>query len=331
MKRTYLDHKKVTAAVLIAVLVAVLLTVAFILLRNWEERQGEFPSHETEDTVLDYQGVEYVPREGIETFLVLGLDKNLGESSSDSYNNDMQADFIMLFVFDNTAKRCSAIHINRDTMANVNLLALNGNKITSVRRQIALAYNEGNGENVSCRNTADAVSDLLLGVKVNHYLSVTMDAVPVYNDLLGGVEVTVLDDFTGVDDTLVKGETVTLMGEQALRYVRTRYGLEDSTNNTRMARQQQYINALYAKAKEKTEEDEEFLVTSAVKMSEYIISDRSVTQLQELARKLEEYAFAPIYDIDGESVLGKEFVEFYPDADAVQRIVVELFYEPKTP
>ena len=41
---------------------------------------------------------------------------------------------------------------------------------------------------------------------------------------------------------------MTLQGEQALRYVRTRYGLEDSTNSTRMARQQQYINALYAKA-----------------------------------------------------------------------------------
>mgnify|MGYP000585160404 FL=1 len=68
-----------------------------------------------------------------------------------------------------------------------------------------------------------------------------MDAVPILNDLLGGVEVTVLDDFSGIDDTLIKGETVTLHGDHALTYVRERYGLEDSSNSTRMVRQRQYM------------------------------------------------------------------------------------------
>lgn len=72
----------------------------------------------------------------------------------------------------------------------------------------------------------------------------TMGAVPYINDLVGGVPVTVLDDFSGIDDSLVEGETITLKGEQALHYVRIRGGLEDSSNLNRMKRQQQYLESM---------------------------------------------------------------------------------------
>ena len=50
-------------------------------------------------------------KKNIETFLVLGLDKFEGQVQSSSYNNDQQADFLMLFVFDNDKKEYSAIVI----------------------------------------------------------------------------------------------------------------------------------------------------------------------------------------------------------------------------
>ena len=157
--------------------------------------------------------------EDVESFLILGLDKFEDAINNDSYNNDQRADFLMLLVFDNSEKKFTAVHLNRDTMVNMNVLGVAGQKIGTVNKQLALAHTYGNGRDVSCRNTADAVSELLNGVKVNHYLSITMDAVPILNDLLGGVEVTVLDDFSGIDDTLIKGETVTLHGDHALTYV----------------------------------------------------------------------------------------------------------------
>ena len=57
-----------------------------------------------------------------------------------------------------------------------------------------------------------AVSNLLFGIEINHYLSFTMDAVALVNDLVGGVQVEVLDDLTFLDPALRKGETVTLKG-----------------------------------------------------------------------------------------------------------------------
>lgn len=313
----------------VALLIIFLLTGAFLLLELWEKRQGNFPEQEPQDAAIEYNGVEYVKNENVESFLIMGLDKFEDAIDNESYNNNQQADFLMLLVFDNEEKKCTAIHLNRDTMVDMNILGVAGQKVGTVNKQLALAHTYGNGKDVSCRNTADAVSGLLNGVKVNHYLSITMDAVPVLNDLLGGVEVTVLDDFTGIDDTLKKGETVTLHGEHALTYVRNRYGLEDSSNSTRMVRQKQYLNAIYDKAMLRIEEDDEFVVEASVKLADYIVSDRSVNQLQELAKKLSQYELTEIDSIEGDSAVKDGLMEFYPDADSVNEIVFDLFYKEK--
>lgn len=323
------DKRKLMRGLAVALLAVFLLTGAFLLLELWEKRQSIFPEQKTENTVYEYNGVEYMKNEDVESFLILGLDKFEDAINNDSYNNDQRADFLMLLVFDNSEKKFTAVHLNRDTMVNMNVLGVAGQKIGTVNKQLALAHTYGNGRDVSCRNTADAVSELLNGVKVNHYLSITMDAVPILNDLLGGVEVTVLDDFSGIDDTLIKGETVTLHGDHALTYVRERYGLEDSSNSTRMVRQRQYMTAVYDKAMLKIENDDNFVIEASSKLADYIVSDRSVNQLQEIAKKLSQYKFTEIETLEGESVIKDGLMEFRPDADSIDKIVFELFYKKK--
>lgn len=323
------DKRKLMRGLAVALLAVFLLTGAFLLLELWEKRQSIFPEQKTENTVYEYNGVEYVKNEDVESFLILGLDKFEDAINNDSYNNDQRADFLMLLVFDNSEKKFTAVHLNRDTMVNMNVLGVAGQKIGTVNKQLALAHTYGNGRDVSCRNTADAVSELLNGVKVNHYLSITMDAVPILNDLLGGVEVTVLDDFSGIDDTLIKGETVTLHGDHAITYVRERYGLEDSSNSTRMVRQRQYMTAVYDKAMLEIENDDNFVIEASSKLADYIVSDRSVNQLQEIAKKLSQYKFTEIETLEGESVVKDGLMEFRPDADSIDKIVFELFYKKK--
>ena len=328
------DSKKNIILRCAAIVLALIFLISAVLLfvHIWEERHSEYNGDyvvETSGDSLMYNNQEYVLNDDIETVLVMGLDKFDGEQSSDSYNNDKQADFIMLLVIDNANSSYTALHINRDTMAQMDILGVAGNKVGTVTKQIALAYNYGNGKEVSCRNTAEAVSNLLLGTKVDHYISVTMDSVPVFNDLVGGVEVTVLDDFTGIDDTLIKGEQVTLFGEHSLNYVRSRYGLEDSSNENRMKRQRQYLEALFQKTSECVQNDSEFIAQAAVKMSEYMVSDCSGNRLQALFKKISEYQFGEICTIQGESVVGDKFMEFYPDEDSIYETVINLFYEIK--
>ncbi len=329
MSETNEKQRIIFRVVTIALIIIFLVSTALLLIGIWEKKQGFFPTHEIEETYMEYDGEKYVLKDGVENYLVLGLDKFSGTAVKDSYNNDQQADFLMLLVVDNNSKKYTALHINRDTMLNINVLGVAGQTIDTVTGQVALAHTYGNGKEVSCRNTADAVSELLHGVKVSNYISFTMDSVPILNDLVGGVEVEVLEDFGGIDNTLVKGETVTLMGEHALNYVRTRYGLEDSSNNTRMKRQKQYLEAFYTKAVDIMKNDEEFIVNASLKMSDYIVSNRSVTQLQELSEKFAEYEYDGVLSMEGETVIGEEFIEFYPDPDSIKKIVIDLFYKPK--
>ena len=332
MSKTKISPRKLVRAALIVLLVFIILCSGTYLLHWWDQRQGAFaPSDENQDmtSTVTYDGKEYVLKDRVESFLVMGLDKFEEDVDNTAYKNDQQSDFVMLFVFDNEAKTCSALHINRDAMVEINVLGVAGQKIDTVQKQLALAHTYGNGREVSCRNTSDAVSGLLRGMKINHYASLTMDAVATFNDLVGGVEVQVLDDFTGIDDTLVKGETVTLRGEQALTYVRSRKGMDDSTSAARMNRQQQYIKALYRATQTKIEQDDEFVVDATMKTKDYLVTDRSVTQLQTLLEKVTTYEFKGLRSLEGESKLGEKFVEFYPDEDSVEQQVIELFYEPK--
>lgn len=309
-----------------------LIAAAFMALTLWENRQGDFPEQENNHGVLTYNGRDYVRKDQIDTFLVLGLDRYEDSAVSDAHGTGVQADFLMLLVFDHENRQCTAVQINRDAMTKVNRLSIGGTAVLeSEIKQIALAYNmvEDDNDKIRCRNTIDAVEHLLDGVKVNHYFALTMDAVSASCDAVGGVEVTVLADFTGIDDTLVEGQKVTLNGTQALRYVRTRYGLEDSTNSSRMERQQQYINALYDKAMAQARTDESFMIKLVDAIDEYVVYDSSNEKMQQYAEKFDDYEFLGIRELEGESKIGEEFMEFYADEDATRKLVIDLFYKPK--
>ena len=310
-------------------LAILLLAALFLGIQLWDKQRSDTDTDNkpvVNTSVVEYNGENYVPKKDIETFLVIGIDR---KDTADEVDKTVQADFLMLFVLDKNTEKTTAIHINRDTMTNVNRLDIAGNTIGTEMKQIALAYNYAYSDegSVNCRNTADAVSGLLRGVKVNHYLSLTMEAVPVLNDLVGGVQVTVLDDFTGIDDTLVKGKDVVLRGEQALLYVQARGSLENTTNLERMKRQRQYVEALSKAATARLESDSEFALHVADKLGAYVEYDSTEYRLQEFAKRFDRYDFLGVRTIEGTAATGKEYIEFYPDTEALQQLVMELFYD----
>lgn len=327
-----LERGKAIKIAIITTIICVFLALVFILVGVLDKNYGLFPEQEQKNNVLEYDGEEYVLKSGVETFLVMGLDKMEQDITENSYNNNQQADFLMLMVFDNEAKTYSTIHINRDTMADIDVLGIEGNKVSTVKKQIALAHTYGKGGSISNSNTAKAVSQLLYGVKVNHYMSLTLDSIPVMNELVDGVTLEVLDDFSGIEgaDALKKGETVTLTPEQAQLYVQHRRELEDSSNSTRMQRQQQYLKAMREQIVTRIETDKEFLANAVIKMADYMDSDCSTTRLEEIGKKMQDYTFVEISEIEGTSIIGSdEKIEFYPDENALKKVVIDLFYVKK--
>lgn len=310
-----------------ALAIIFIISLLMLMAKLFDKHNSQYDGDEVVlEEVVIHNGEKYVLNDNVETVLMLGLDKFQGDKN-ESYNNDKQADFLLLLVLDHEEQTCRAIHLNRDAMVEMNILGVAGDKVGSITKQLALAHTYGNGKEVSCRNTANAVSKMLMGVEIDHYVSVTMDAVSTYNDFIGGVTIEVMDDFTGIDNSLVKGEVVTLTGEQALVYVRSRYGLDDPTNNCRMKRQKQYLEALYEKTHQLIFEDETFISQAALTVADYLVSDCSGNKLEDLLEHISNYEMNTIIDIPGKTVMGEEFLEFYPDKESINEIVIESFYK----
>lgn len=323
------DYLKIISIVLVIIII---ISACIIFLRIWENNHDIFSGTVIKDGIVKYQGNEYELDPNVESYLLIGLDKYTGAASSDSHASGIQADFLMVLVFNNATKQYTALQINRDTVTKVNMLSIGGTAVVaSYDRQIALsyAYVEDDNAKIRCGNTKDSVQHLLKGVKIDHYFAITMDGVIALNDLVGGVDLIVLDDFSGVDDSLIKGESITLMGDQALTYVRARKGLEDSSNIARMERQKQYISSLYEKLKSCIKENDTFSLMLAEQMSAHTVYDISEQKIQKLSEKYADYEFLGIKTFRGESKVNDGFMEFHPDEDSVWEIILDLFYNLK--
>lgn len=321
-----------TAAIFAAVLVTVF---SLTFLKNWEEekirQEMEQLLEESKNTKkgdLNYQGQWYNLREDVETVLLIGLDKFEQDiPETESYRNHQQSDFLALLILDHEKKVCDVLSINRDTMADMTKLGIANQPIGTVNAQLALAHTYGSGGIDSCLNTVDAVSNFLYGTKIDHYLSVTMDAVPLVNDAVGGVTLVVEEDFSAVDPSLKQGEEIILKGNQALTYVRGRKDVADNSNINRMERQKQYLAALYEQMQKKLEEDSNFMLKLLTDLSPYMVSDYSISQVSGQLDSGLEYELGQFHSIAGESVKGVEFMEFYADDEALKEQLVELLYE----
>lgn len=295
------------------------------------------PAPETQDTTAPTQDTaapaetEPVLREGIQTVLIMGLDKYERPEEAIGYTNKLQSDFLMLLVISPEEGRCDVLHLNRDTMTEIRRLGIGGGAAGTFIGQLALAHTYGSGGSDSCLNAVKAVSNLLGGIKIDHYMTLTMDAVGIINDMAGGVTVEVLDDMTDLDPALEQGKEVTLMGDQALLYVRTRYGLSDSSNLHRMERQRQYLRSFYERLVDCQREDANFLTKVLARVSDSFVSDCTVNQLNDLGKLVGETELGEFLALEGEAVVGDTYMEFYPDEQSLQDTIQRLFYRSPNP
>lgn len=65
----------------------------------------------------------------------------------------------------------------------------------------------------------------------------------------------------------------------------------------------------------------------------YIVTDLSVDEITYLATVVSGYSFDPaaIYTLEGSTVRGEKFEEFYPDQAALKDLIIRLFYREIDP
>lgn len=288
----------------------------------------EADEHDGTAELVTFDGRDYRLNPNLDVLLILGID-DYGVAESDTQRNTSQSDFIVLALLDRAENTVTLLQLNRDTMANVPVLDDNGDIFLYAYQQLTLAHTYGSGLEDSCENTELAVSMLLHDIPIDNYISVTMDVIPILNDLAGGVTVTIEDDFSGVDDSLVQGSTVTLFGAQAETFVRSRRSMaDDPTNIARMRRQRVYMTALAKALKKAAAEDSAFLLEAYGAVSDYLVTDCTVDELYSYAQQMSACTLKEIVTPEGESVAGEITMEFFVDEEALQALILRLFYLP---
>ena len=220
-----------------------------------------------------------------------------------------------LIQMDADAGTAEILQVNRDTMTDVPWLDVLGNYGGTEFKQLCLAYNYGDGGPKSCRNTVSAVSSLLFDAPIDYYMQVPMTAIPVLNDVVGGVPITFQEDMTDIDPAFVKGATVRLDGSQAEKFVRSRMGLSDDTNTYRMERQLQYLDSFQNCAREAIDTDSQFVLTLLEKLSDYLQTNLTGDQLVNFITQLDESEISPIRPPQGTLTLEDGHYAFYVDLD----------------
>jgi len=325
--------KKIKLVLLLLVLL-VLIFIGLKVIENYEFRpqrkeEDAFTPSSTEDTLI-YEGREYTRNKNIDSVLVVGVDKYEGQTTGLVKNNE-RADFILLLAIDKVNKTYKALHINRDSMANVRELGIKGDVAGYKQMQITLSHTYGDGGQTSALNTKYAVENLLYGMNIDHYIVYKMDAVTMLTEEMGGILVPSLAGYS-VSDAQKQNIVETaggflLKGSSALSFVRYRDMENMEGNLDRMNRQQIFLSALKDQTQQRIEEDESFLANISLDFSKYMLSDLSIYDLNDYAQILTTAEDTDIKEIDGKYIVGTQYLEYYCSEDSVKESIIELFYE----
>ena len=286
------------------------------------------PSETTPSKTIIRNGVEYFPRQDITVVMVLGIDQFGPVQSSGSHKNSGSADMVMLLIFDEKSKECSVLHLNRDTMLDMPVVGVFDEEAGTYYGQLALAHTYGSGMEDSSENVEKALEGFLPGATIDYYVTMRMDAIPIFNDAVGGVTVTVVDDFSEVNPSITKGE-LTLRGNLVIDFVRTRKGVGDQKNTTRMDRQKEYISGFLDALRQKENESINFFASISDEVAPYIVTDCSAETLKGMINQYADYSIKEVITSEGESVVVDGYYEFHADEEALDELLVEVFYRPK--
>lgn len=291
------------------------------------EDAAPLPGDDWQEGDVRYQGVHYRYNSDILTFLFLGIDKMTEVKPVKDGIDGGQSDAIFLLVLNPRSMEAAVIGIPRDTMAEIRVYERDGSYRGTANAQITLQHGYGDGARVSCERSRQAVSGLFYNMPIHGYCAINMGAIPLINDAVGGVEVTALEDVPR--SRIKKGQTAWLKGMDAYYYLHDRDTGSSESAGRRLERQKQYLTAYAAAALEAMKKDITVPVTLYNTVSKYMVTDISIDEVSYLATQAAGYRFGGenIFSLEGETVTGGQFEEFYVDETALYELILQVFYE----
>ena len=333
--RRWMRHNKKFAAAAALLCIVVLSAGGFFLLHSQKEQSR---LHVTAGNSVDMKGgyrtitwkdKDYQYNSLITTILYAGLDSTDPLKASETYSNKARADSVSVVILDKKKKKMSILALNRDTMTEIRRYTRTGEDMGTYVSHLGYAYSYGDGGEVSCEDLKDAV-EKLLGISIDEYAVTNQSSITSINDLVGGVTVTVPnDDLAAMYPELKKGAVVTLDDSNVKDFLQHRDTAADFSNEGRIERQQAYVTAYVDLLKDRLASEPDQLWQEIGQMNDYLQTSITKNKYLSLARLLEKVSFtdADYYRPTGKDSAGELHDEFYVDEDALQQLVIDLFYE----
>ncbi|MGW0788830.1 LCP family protein [Streptomyces sp. NPDC002911] len=193
---------------------------------------------------------------GSKNILVVGSDSRDGENAKYGKGlTTMQSDTLMVMHLSADRKWATVVSLPRDSWVSIPACE-HGNGTMSTPQQskinAAFAIGGSSGEVSGAAACTIKTVEQTTGLHIDHFMSVDFQGFKGMVNALDGIEVcpraAIHDDKAHVD---LEAGCQTVKDEEALGYVRTRYGVGDGSDIGRIGRQQEFMEALAAKAKDK--------------------------------------------------------------------------------
>lgn len=343
-KKNKKKTKFYTAAVVLAVLILAAAIGGYLIWNNMntaETAAGKgdgisgSASHKEEassagntSSTVTYQGKEYAYNDHLSNFLFLGIDSREKTQTQVGRADAGQADAIFLVSWDRVDHSLTGITIPRDTITEIQIFDQEGNRAGKSRDHINLAYAYGDGGRESCELMEEAVSNLLYGIPMQGYCSLSMDGIPLLVEKVGGVTVTVPDDsLEAVNPQWTQGSQIQLTPDNVEDFVRYRDTGESQSAIVRMERQQEFLNAYAAKARQVYGKNPSLITDLYTALEDYMVTDISNGQFAQIMGGLAEQENIRTWTLPGEGTQGEGFDEYHVDDSQLYEKILETFYK----
>lgn len=280
---------------------------------------------------ISWQGKDYVYRDDVVNIVCLGVDRQ--EDLTWDYGDGRsigQADAIFVASIDLRTDAIRVIAVPRDTMVNLMKFTKEGEFEEMLPGQITLQYAYGkDGDWRSCSQMTHRVSECLGNIPIHGYVAMNLTSIAAINDAVGGVEITMDEDYTQINPAFEKGATLRLFGQDAVDFIQRRDTAVDGSALMRVSREKQYLKAFIRQAKSAVKKDPGLPFSLMEELQSNLTTDLPD---KEIACLLAEAVFCDfsedgMYVLPGEIRMGAVYEEYYLDMDAVMELVVDLFCE----
>lgn len=320
MENTIIKKKNVLTFIIVLL---IMVLICFMFVSSYEIKEIGDEKKDDYHTYI-YKDKEYEFNSSVVSILMLGIDK------TEEVDDLGQADAIELLLLDREKKKIKMVTIPRDTMTDIRVFDATGNDLGWFSHHLNLAYAFASNPETGCMYTSQAVSRMFNNIPISHYTSFELTSLKDVHEIVGDLKVKIPNDsLMFMNETWKEGIVLKIDSSNVETYLRARDINEDFSNEERIERQKVYLLEYFNTMKKMLETDFDNTVTKMYNISNSIVTNISLSDMESFAQMILEYDFDPNEDfitIDGKNVVGELHDEFIVYEKGLEELMIRLFY-----